>query len=368
MEKIVIFGGSFDPIHNGHLRLARAASLMLNAEVVFVPAKGPRWKTTEATPEERVAMLQAALAEDGSPDFSMDLVEMKRSDPISYSVDTAEYFREKYPNRTLYWLIGGDEVNKFPSWKDPVRLSSLVQMVYIPRPDVPVDPSIVAQYHMIPLHYSGSGSVSSSGVRKLESLDIPTSVLTYIENHHLYFIKTLEEYLTGHREAHSLSVAHLAWAIAKKNMIINPDNAYIAGLLHDLGKHLSNEESDKIMQENYPQYLSYPSWCHHQFTGAYLAKKVFGIQDEAILDAISYHCTGKPHMPPLSKIVYSADKIDPSRGYDSTKMIAKCLANYYVGFLYVLKENRKFLKEQGELETTPLSEECFKLYLGEKKK
>lgn len=368
MEKIVIFGGSFDPVHNGHLRLARAASMMLNAEVIFVPAKGPRWKTPEASPEDRVAMLKAALSEDGSPDFSMDLVEMERPDPISYSVDTAEYFRKKYPDRTLYWLIGADEVNKFPSWKDPVRLASLVQMVYIPRPEVPVDPAIVEQYHMIPLDYAGSGSVSSSGVRDLKSLDIPSSVLTYIEDHHLYFIKTLEEYLIGHREAHSLSVAHLAWAIAKKNSIINPDNAYVAGLLHDLGKHLSPEESHAIMAESYPQYLPYPEWCHHQFTGAYLAKKAFGITDEGILDAILYHCTGKAHMPPLTKIVYSADKIDPSRGYDSTKMIAKCLANYYVGFLYVLKENRKFLKEQGELETTPLSEECYKLYLGDNKR
>jgi nicotinate-nucleotide adenylyltransferase len=68
----------------------------------------------------------------------------------------------------------------------------------------------------------------------------------------------------------------------------------------------------------------------------------------------------------LTKIVYSADKIDPTRGYDSSKMVNKCLRNYYVGFLYVLKENEKFLKKEGQLESTPLSDDCRKLYLGDK--
>lgn len=367
MEKIVIFGGSFDPIHNGHLRLARAASLLLNADVVFVPAKEPRWKKPDSKASDRVKMLQLALNEERSGAFAIDLCEMKRPG-TSYSIDTAKDFVKRYPGRELYWLIGSDQVNKLPKWKDPKNLSELVHFVYVPRSDILVDPAIVQTYGVLELDYHGSGPVSSSDIRELKSLDLPLKVLEYIENNNLYFMKKVSSYISGHRLAHSLSVAHLAYAIAQKNQLPHPEHAYIAGLLHDLGKHLEPEETAKIMAEAYPEYQDYPAYCLHQFTGCYLAQKEFGVTDEDILDAIEFHCTGKAHMPPLSKIIYASDKIDPTRGYDSSKMIDRCLKNYYVGFLNVLKENEKFLAKNGEGEENPLSESCRNLYLGERKK
>ncbi|MFA6620363.1 MAG: nicotinate (nicotinamide) nucleotide adenylyltransferase [Bacilli bacterium] len=367
MEKIIIYGGSFDPIHNGHLRLARAASLRLNADVVFVPAKDPRWKKPEASALDRVNMLHLALDHDGSGAFSVDLCEMTRDGDVTYSIDTVKAFVKRYPKRGLYWLLGADEVNRFPEWESPEEIARLVQLVYVMRPGVEIDPDVVKKYGMIRLDYDLSGSVSSSAVRSLTSIDVPASVLDYIEKNNLYYMAKIEEFISGERLAHSLSVAHLALAIAQRNKILAPEKAYVAGLLHDLGKHLSEKENREIIGAHYPDYASYPAWCLHQFTGAYLAEKEFGIDDPAILDAIEFHCTGKAHMPPLSKIIYSSDKIDPSRGYDSTKMIDACLRNYYVGFLKVLKENEKFLKKEGRLESTPLSDECRDLYLGEGK-
>ncbi|MBP5091112.1 MAG: HD domain-containing protein, partial [Bacilli bacterium] len=111
-----------------------------------------------------------------------------------------------------------------------------------------------------------------------------------------------------------------------------------------------------------------PEWSYHQYVGAYIVEKIFEIKDEAILDAIRYHATGKKHMSPLGKIIYAADKIDPTRGYNSRPLINACLKNYYVGFLTVLEANREFLASKGyHSGDCALSQECMNLYLGETK-
>jgi nicotinate-nucleotide adenylyltransferase len=365
MERLIIFGGTFDPIHNGHLRLARAASFLLNGEVVFVPAKTPRWKTPEASAEDRLAMLRAALAEDKSGNFAVSTVEMDRGEE-SHTIDTVEYFAQKYPHRELVVLIGADEANKFAAWYEAKRLSEIAKIVYVSRPGETVDEAVAKEYRLERLPFDGSGEVSSSEIRLLHTIDTPISVLSYIEDHRLYFMKKLAFYLSDKRLLHSLSVGHLAYAIAASNQVKDPQKAYIAGALHDIGKRLPEDEAVAILKDNYPDAIGYPEWAYHQWTGAYLATKDFGITDEEILDAIRYHCTGKTHMPPLTKIIYSADKIEPTRGYDSKKLINRCLKNYYVGFLSVLKENRVYLKSVGYDDNTPLSQACYNLYLGGK--
>lgn len=367
MERLIVFGGSFDPVHNGHIRIAQAASFALNADVVFVPAKTPRWKTTEASAEDRLAMLRLAIDGPTSGAFYISTVELEGGDEENHSIDTIRALQKKNPKKRLSLLIGSDQVNEFPRWIEAKELAKEADIVYVRRQGVPVDEGIVKEYAMTAIDYDKAGEVSSSAIRGLESLDLPAPVLGYIEKHGLYFMKKVEPYLSKNRLAHSLSVAHLALAIATSNHIDHPARAYVAGLLHDIGKNLAEADARKIVQESYPEYADYPAWALHQFTGAYLAKKDFGVSDGAVLDAIEFHCTGKPHMPPLGKILYSADKIEPTRGYDSSKMISACLKDYYLGFLKVLYENRKFMLGKGYDMDIPLSNECFALYLGGKK-
>ena len=109
MENVVLFGGTFDPIHNGHLRIARAASMFLNADVIFVPAKNPPGKEPIASPEQRLSMLRLALKADGSSSFSISLFEMKSKEQVNYWVDTVSYFAAKCKHAKLYFLIGADD-------------------------------------------------------------------------------------------------------------------------------------------------------------------------------------------------------------------------------------------------------------------
>ncbi len=364
MESIIIYGGSFDPIHNGHLRIAHAASMMLNANVVFVPSKAPRWKTPEATAAQRLDMLRLALKKDGSPAFSIDLFEMNSKTEVNYSIDLVRHIALTHKNTKIYLLIGGDEVNSFPKWKDPDKICELATPLYVSRPDVPIDDAVLSRFPMQRLPYDGSGPVSSSAVRSLQSIDVPLVVRDYIESNTLYYVKKLSGMMSPHRLLHSMSVANLAYLIAQHNMVENYPAAYVAGILHDCGKDIDKDTSDKIMKERFSEYLELPQWCHHQFVGAFLAETLFGIKDPMVLEAIKFHSTGKAHMSPLGKIIYAVDKIEPTRGFDSKKLIQACYKHYYVGFMNVLEANQEFLTSKGYVLDNPLTEACFNQYLG----
>lgn len=365
MEALLLYGGSFDPVHNGHLRMARAASMKLNADVIFIPAAIPRWKNPVATPKQRLDMLKIALKEGGTPSFSIDLYEFNRTEEINYTVDTVAYFAKKYPRRKLYILIGADQANQFNEWKEPERLCHLATPIYCPRPGVTPNDAVLQKYGILRLDYLESGEVSSTDIRNLRNSDLPFGVRKYIEDHRLYYFKKLSQLLTPQRLIHSISVANLAYSIALRNKNPSTQKAYLAGLLHDIGKKIKGAEAKAIMGQYYPQYADYPEWTFHQFIGAHLAKEVFGITDQELLTAINRHATGDVHMSPLAKIIYSADKIEPGRGYDSSSLIKACYKNYYAGFLTVLAANMEYLGQKGYKIDNQLTQDCVDLYLGE---
>lgn len=365
MENIVFLLGTFDPVHNGHLRLAHAASLKLNADVVFVLLPSANGKKGGAKSADRLAMLKLALDENGSAAFSIDKNFMNSAK--AKTIDVVSALSEKYAKYHRYLLLGSDEARAYEKKEEAERISDLCTILIADRPGYNVPAEIVDRYWMEHLDYDGAGAVSSSDIRTLKSMDIPIRVMNYIEKQGLYYMKKLSELLTPHRYVHSISVANLAYKIARSNYAINPKNAYIAGLIHDIGKDVPIDKSSEIMQRDFPEYADYPAFAHHQFVGVTMAKEIFGIEDGAILDAIEFHCTGRPHMSSLGKIIYSADKIEPGRGYNSRRLIRACERNYYVGFIKVLKENEKFLAEKGKGTATPLSEACHLLYLGRDK-
>ena len=133
--------------------------------------------------------------------------------------------------------------------------------------------------------------------------------------------KYLKKHLTKDRYQHTLGVAYTAAALAMKyNMDITNANlvkrAYLAGLLHDCAKCMSDEKKLHICDKNHLSYSSIEAehpYLLHGKVGAHIAKKKFGIKDEDILQAITWHTTGRPNMSLLEKIIFIADYIEPSR-------------------------------------------------------
>jgi nicotinate-nucleotide adenylyltransferase len=132
LKKIAIYGGTFDPIHHGHLILARAALETLGLEkVVFVPARiSPYKNAPTASAEMRLSMLQAAVA--GETQFSVDDCELRRSPP-SYTIDTVEQFRQRDCDSEIYYLIGEDNLPRLANWHRFDELQKLVQFAVLDR-------------------------------------------------------------------------------------------------------------------------------------------------------------------------------------------------------------------------------------------
>ena len=131
--RIGIFGGSFDPIHHGHLILARAAREELGLDrVIFIPANMSPHKTETkpSTAQDRLAMVQRAIAdEDG---FAASEMELLRPPP-SYTVETLRELKVRHPGDDLVLLIGADNVAKFETWREPDEIREHAQIAVLDR-------------------------------------------------------------------------------------------------------------------------------------------------------------------------------------------------------------------------------------------
>ena len=356
----IIFGGAFDPIHTGHINMAKKAAKTLDGEVIFVPARISVWKSVSVPKEDKMAMLQLALQNEDS--FVIDRYEIDSELEVNYSIDTIKHFKEKYPNDNLFLLIGSDQVNEFHRWKNAEELSKIAKVVFYTRPDIKLNGN-VEKYQMMKIE-GGGIEVSSTDIRALKDFNLPDAVLMYIVEHDLYEgMAQLNMILTPHRLAHSKSVAKTAYEIAVSNELENPIKAYIAGLFHDIGKDIDLEKQKELTKEHFPEFMDLPDFAFHQFAGSVLAESMFNIHDKDILEAIRFHSTGNKNMCQLAKIIYASDKIEPTRGFDSTDLITAMKNDVDQGFKTVLQANKDYLVEHHKTISNPLTCICFEQYL-----
>ena len=135
--KIGLMGGSFDPVHFGHLIAAQDAMEQQGLDrVVFVPAAQAPLKDYEvsASGPDRVAMVRVAI--DWDDRFEVSDFEVNRGG-VSYTIDTVRHFRERFREARLFWIIGGDQVPKLGRWRDIGELAQLVEFIFLERPGHP---------------------------------------------------------------------------------------------------------------------------------------------------------------------------------------------------------------------------------------
>lgn len=191
MNRIGLFGGSFDPVHNGHLLVAMAACEEIGLErVFFIPAAQSPFKpeSRPAPPEMRLRLLRLALA--GKTHYEVDEQEIKRGG-TSYTVDTVRDYRNRFPRAELFYLVGADHIPQLHKWRSADELAKSLEFVAIPRPGESA-PQAAAGFRVRALRGFPFG-VSSSQIRERvragKSIDhlVPATVAEAIRNSRLYF-------------------------------------------------------------------------------------------------------------------------------------------------------------------------------------
>lgn len=190
--KIGLLGGSFDPVHFGHLLAAQDAFEQHRLDrLIFVPAAQAPLKPNDvqSTAADRLAMLREAIQWDKR--FEISDFELNRGG-VSYTIDSARHFRMLYPNDQLFWIVGGDQLPKLHLWRDIDEVVKLVEFIFLERPGYPVKahPEIPGlRLHRCDGHLL---AVSSTELRERTrhglSLDyfVPHKAIVYIQEKGLY--------------------------------------------------------------------------------------------------------------------------------------------------------------------------------------
>lgn len=200
-ERIGLFGGSFNPVHTGHLVMAQDAEGAFELDrVLFIPAMIPPHKLSQTlvTAEQRMDMLRLALGEHRS--WEVSDVEIQRGG-ISYSIDTVRHMAAMYPEAELYFIIGGDTLPELPTWKEINALLDLCEVITMVRPGFEPDALRTMRLTLEPRHLESLIQrvtighvigISSTDVRmrvaKKQPIRylVPETVEHYIREHGLY--------------------------------------------------------------------------------------------------------------------------------------------------------------------------------------
>jgi len=343
IPRIAIMGGTFDPVHYGHMVAAEAVRQEFGVdEVRFIPAHSPPHKEAggRADPWHRYMMTALATADNRA--FFPSMIEIERGGK-SYAVDTVRALRRELGgDAKIYFITGADAVLEILTWKEPDALLSVCDFVAVTRPGYKRE-TLLAFIEKLGKDSGGkihflevpALAISSSDIRarvflgKSAKYLMPDRVLDYIEKHGLYAMprdsaarrsaEAVLEYLraniSGERLAHTMGVAEQSVRLAQVHGE-DIELAYLAALLHDCAKELPGGEISRLAVQGGAVLdeltAAFPVLLHGD-AAAQLAPAMFGIDDPRVLAAVRSHTIGRPGMSALEKILFIADTLDTGR-------------------------------------------------------
>ena len=374
MERIGIYGGTFNPPHVGHIRGASYAMDALKMEkLLLIPSCISPHKALPAnspTPAQRAEMVELAKCEG----MEVCNIELTRGG-TSFTYETVETLVDQYPHKELLLLMGTDMFLSFLTWKEPQRIMNKASLGVMYRGDKNEMPQIAEQKLLL----EGMGAtvylienpvtaISSTQLRRMlifrcAAPFLPEGVEDYIRSRNLYGAESdyrnlpMEELeqvvislLKPNRVAHVLGCRDTAMDLARR-WGADVTDAGRAGLLHDITKALDGplqltlcQEYGKILGE----FSKHNTKTLHSLTGSLVAERIFG-ENENVVSAICSHTTGKANMTTLEKILYVADYMEPNRdfpGVENLRHLAytdldKALKTGLEMTLEMLKENNQ---------------------------
>ncbi len=327
-ERILVFGGSFDPPHQGHRALVEAAKEKIHPDrTIIIPSYHSPWKNKSwALPEDRFQMAKLAF-----PGAEISRVEMLAG-RLVYTVDVLGRLKKENPDSEIHFVVGSDLALRFKEWKNPPRLRELAHWWTAARP--PFQGRIPRFFNVIS---SAMPEISSTDLRvgflmgEDRSREVSPAALKRILKRGLYgttIIPALGKILKAERLTHTISVATLARKLAPI-WGIDSFEAALAGLLHDAGRSVPISGMKSYCQKRrlrvplFREISAYQPILLHAYISEDLSKRMFEIKTPEVLKAIRNHTLGAFNMGDLERLIYVSDACSEDRKYSEAAKLRK---------------------------------------------
>lgn len=361
LRHVGILGGTFDPVHAGHLRVASQALVFAGLDgVLLAPSGTPPHRSVQTPGAQRLAMVQAAC--EGVP--CVEPTDADLRNPGGYTVNLLKLLQRENPDTNFTFLLGADVLASLPHFYHARELFTLCDFVCYKRSGYDAEEAKRAAEHngarvrLMPL---APVNVSSGMVRSLlAQMDdapglLPQNVAECIALRGFYredYAALVRPMMDEKRFRHTLGVRDTAVHLARQYGA-SMQKAAVAGLLHDCAKCLPPDRMRALaVQSGFTadeDTMRSPALLHAP-VGEYLARERFGVRDEQTLRAIRWHTTGTDEMDTLSLVLFVADAIEPAReeypGLTQIRALAR--TSLMEAALCSMRATRAYIAKQGK--------------------